>query len=113
MILLCCSLLETKATVYEKADIAICADLSYSTKGLLDALRQNMWYLMHYLTVYSPQPNVRIGMMCYGKIGFGISTIAELQMVNEITEIGVALTPTNNDVNYYLTNDIDASITSN
>lgn len=71
LILLCCSLLETKATVYEKADIAICADLSYSTKGLLDALRQNMWYLMHYLTVYSPQPNVRIGMMCYGKIGFG------------------------------------------
>ncbi len=71
LILLCCSLLETKATVYEKADIAICADLSYSTKGLLDALRQNMWYLMHYLTVYNPQPNVRIGMMCYGKIGFG------------------------------------------
>jgi hypothetical protein len=71
LILLCCSLLETKATVYEKADIAICADLSYSTKGLLDALRQNMWYLMHYLTVYNPQPSVRVGMMCYGKIGYG------------------------------------------
>ncbi len=71
LILLCCSLVETKATVYEKADIAICADLSYSTRGLLDALRQNMWYLMHYLTVYDPQPNVRLGMMCYGKIGYG------------------------------------------
>lgn len=67
IVLLCSIFVNTQAAVYKKVDVAICADLSTSTKGLLDALRTNMWYLMHYLTVYSPQPNMRIGMVCYGK----------------------------------------------
>ncbi len=52
-------------------EVAICADLSSSTKGLLEAMRTNMWYLMHYLTSYQPQPDVRFGMVLYGKPGYG------------------------------------------
>jgi len=70
ILFLCIITLHTQATVYKKVDMAICADLSTSTKGLLDALRTNMWYLMHYLTVYEPQPAVRIGMVCYGQPGY-------------------------------------------
>mgnify|MGYP006875021893 CR=1 FL=1 len=46
--------------------------------------------------------------------GFGISTVAELQMIDEIITSGTAtngLTP-NSDINFYLMNDIDASSTT-
>jgi hypothetical protein len=71
LILLSCSLECAIAAVYQKAEIAICADLSYSTKGFLEGLRTNMWYLMNHLSVYEPQPTVKMGMVCYGKTGYG------------------------------------------
>jgi len=60
-----------RAAEHKRMEIALCVDLSASTNGLLDALRTNMWYLMYYLTSYQPQPDVYIGLVLYGKPGYG------------------------------------------
>lgn len=70
--MLFCSFERVGATVYQKAEIGLCVDLSHSTKGMLEGLRTNMWYLMHFLTAYEPQPDVKIGMVSYGKRGYGM-----------------------------------------
>ncbi|MCX6182205.1 MAG: hypothetical protein NT150_09785 [Bacteroidetes bacterium] len=60
------------AATHKRMEIALCVDLSASTTGVLEALRTNMWYLMYYLTAYQPQPDVYVGLVLYGKPGYGV-----------------------------------------
>ncbi len=59
------------AATHKRMEIAFCVDLSASTDGLLEAMRTNMWYIMYYLTSYQPQPDVYVGLVLYGKPGYG------------------------------------------
>ncbi|MFM7021420.1 MAG: hypothetical protein ACKOXB_00465 [Flavobacteriales bacterium] len=71
LIVLIFSLNTLPAATHKRMEIALCVDLSASTNGLLEALRTNMWYLMYYLTSYQPQPDVYVGLVLYGKPGYG------------------------------------------
>ena len=72
------------AATYKRMEIALCVDLSASTTGVLDALRTNMWYLMYYLTSYQPQPDVHVGLVLYGKPGYG----KENSYIKKVSDLG-------------------------
>lgn len=72
------------AATHKRMEIALCLDLSASTNGLMEAMRSNMWYLMYYLNSYQPQPDVYVGLVLYGKPGYG----KENHYIKIVTDLG-------------------------
>lgn len=55
----------------QKIDIVFCLDLSGTTNGLLESVRENMWEIVHVLDKYEPKANIRIGLVVHGRPSFG------------------------------------------
>src|SRR5665213_1337893 len=58
----------------KKIDIALCLDLSGSTNGLIDKFREGIWDIVNEVNKLSPAPEVRIGLVAYGRPSYGKST---------------------------------------
>lgn len=55
-------------------DVVICMDLSGSTNGLLDDVRDMYWDLVNQVNTYQPQPDFRIGIVAFSRPSFERST---------------------------------------
>lgn len=53
-------------------DIVFTLDLSASTNGLIENLRDRIWDLANHLNSMRPSPNVRIGIVGYARPSFGV-----------------------------------------
>lgn len=55
----------------EAVDVVFCLDLSGSTNGLLDDIRERIWEVINEVNSYRPSPEFRIGIVGYGRPSFG------------------------------------------
>lgn len=56
---------------YPPVDIVFCLDLSGSTNGIIEHLRNNLWHLIHELESLEPVPDYRIGLIGFSRPSFG------------------------------------------
>jgi len=52
-------------------DIVFCVDLSGSTNGIIEHLRNNLWHFVHELEQLQPTPDYRIGFVGFSRPSFG------------------------------------------
>ena len=52
-------------------DIVFCLDLSGSTNGIIEHLRNNIWHFIHELEQLDPVPDYRIGFIGFSRPSFG------------------------------------------
>jgi len=55
-------------------DVVFCLDLSGSTNGLLDDVREKLWEIVNQVNSYKPAPEFRIGVIGFSRASFGSST---------------------------------------
>lgn len=55
----------------ESIDIVLCLDLSGSTNGLIDDVRERMWEVINQVNSYRPSPALRIGVVGFSRPSFG------------------------------------------
>ena len=46
-------------------DIVFCLDLSGSTNGLVNDVRDNLWLIANELNAMNPKPDFRLGVICF------------------------------------------------
>lgn len=59
------------ATDCRQIDLVFCIDLSGSTNGLIDDVRDNMWEIINQVNTYRPLPNLRLGVVAFSRPSFG------------------------------------------
>ena len=69
-------------------DIVFCIDLSGSTNGIIEHLRNHLWHFVHELEQLEPQANYRFGFVGYSRPSFGkdsyyVKVICDLSYDNE------------------------------
>lgn len=52
-------------------DLVFCLDLSGSTNGLIDDVRDNIWDIINQCYSYRPQPDLKIGVVAFSRPSFG------------------------------------------
>ena len=52
-------------------DIVFCLDLSGSTNGLVNDVRDNLWLIANQLNAMSPKPDFRLSVICFSRPSFG------------------------------------------
>lgn len=62
---------KSKAPRQKEIDVVLCADLSASTNGLIDDIKENFWNLINHNNTLKPAPKLRIGFVFYGRPSFG------------------------------------------
>lgn len=55
----------------EAIDVVLCLDLSGSTNGLLDDVREKLWDIINQVNSYRPAPELRIGVVAFSRPSFG------------------------------------------
>jgi len=55
----------------EVIDVVFCLDLSGSTNGLIDDVRERMWEIINQVNTYRPAPEFRIGVVGFSRPSFG------------------------------------------
>ncbi|MBK5285659.1 MAG: VWA domain-containing protein, partial [Bacteroidia bacterium] len=70
-------------------DIVFCMDLSGSTNGIIEHLRNHLWHFVHELDQLEPQANYRFGFVGYSRPSFGkdnyyVKVIRDLSYDNEL-----------------------------
>ncbi len=55
----------------ERIDIVFCLDLSASTNGLIDDVRDRIWDMINHINSYKPDPYLRIGVVAFSRPSFG------------------------------------------
>ena len=55
-------------------DVVLCLDLSGSTNGLLDDVREKIWEIVNQVNSYRPAPEFRIGVIGFSRPSFGSGT---------------------------------------
>jgi Mg-chelatase subunit ChlD len=55
----------------ETIDVVFCLDLSGSTNGLIDDVRERMWEIINQVNSYRPAPEFRIGVVGFSRPSFG------------------------------------------
>lgn len=66
------------------AEIAIVADLSGSTNGLLDDLRDNLWNLVNYFNRSNPETELRLAFVGFSRGSFGMEN-AYVRALTDLT----------------------------
>lgn len=56
---------------YEVIDVVYCLDLSASTNGLIDDVRDKLWDVVNEMNSYRPAPRFRIGVVAFSRPSFG------------------------------------------
>lgn len=68
-----------------KIDIALCLDLSASTNGLIDKFREAIWQILNETNKLSPTPEIRIGLVAYGRPSYGRSSYF-VKVMSDLTD---------------------------
>ena len=55
----------------DRIDIVMCLDLSASTNGLIDDVREKLWDIINEVNSYRPAPALRIGIVAFSRPSFG------------------------------------------
>lgn len=55
-------------------DVVFCLDLSGSTNGLIDDVRERIWEIVNQVNSYRPAPEFRIGVVGFSRPSFGAKT---------------------------------------
>jgi len=55
-------------------DIVFCLDLSGSTNGLINDMREDLWLIVNQAKAMKPEPNLRIGVVGFSRPSFGKNT---------------------------------------
>jgi hypothetical protein len=55
----------------EAIDVVFCLDLSGSTNGLIDDLREKLWDIINQVNTYRPAPAFRIGVVAFSRPSYG------------------------------------------
>jgi hypothetical protein len=71
LIILCTAFTPYKAGVMQKKDVVFCLDLSASTNGLIYDISNNLWHFINYNLHSSPESELKIGIVGYGRPSFG------------------------------------------
>jgi hypothetical protein len=58
----------------EVIDVVFCLDLSGSTNGLIDDVRERIWEVINQVNSYRPAPEFRIGVVGFSRPSFGAKT---------------------------------------
>lgn len=69
-------------------DIVLCIDLSGSTNGIIEHIRNHLWHFVHEMEMLQPQANYRFGFVGYSRPSFGkdnayVKVIRDLSFDNE------------------------------
>lgn len=69
-------------------DIVLCIDLSGSTNGIIEHIRNHLWHFVHEMELLQPQANYRFGFVGYSRPSFGkdnsyVKVIRDLSFDNE------------------------------
>jgi hypothetical protein len=76
-VLFCCFSFEVQAKPGAEAtqpppiDVVFCLDLSGSTNGIIEHLRNNIWHFVHEMESLEPVPDYRIGFIGFSRPSFG------------------------------------------
>lgn len=71
LLVLCCCLFSFESTKKTKdIEIVLCVDLSASMNGLVQDLRSSIWEIVYDFSRYYPSPNVKIGIVAYGRLTY-------------------------------------------
>jgi hypothetical protein len=63
--------LSAKSDGNRPLDIVFCLDLSGSTNGLVNDVRDNLWLIANELNAMQPKPDFRLGLICFSRPSFG------------------------------------------
>lgn len=66
-------------------DIVFCLDLSGSTNGLIDNVRENIWSVINQVSSFQPKQNLRIGVVGFSRPSFGKSS-AYVKVLSRLTD---------------------------
>ncbi len=69
----------------QKAEIVYCIDLSASTNGLLNDIRDNLWYFINRARINRPETDLRIGIVGFARPSFGAEN-HYIKVLCDITE---------------------------
>src|SRR6185436_6296982 len=67
----CFAFLPVQSGMKQKADIALCLDLSASNNGLLSDVRDHLWQFINNTQRSFPETEVRIGIVAFARPSFG------------------------------------------
>lgn len=88
------SFAQIESGVKQKAEIVFCLDLSASTNGLLNDIRDNLWQFMNSAKRNFPETDVRIGIVGFARPSFGPE--------NNYAKVLCDITEDNDLISYYL-----------
>jgi len=66
-------------------DIVFCLDLSGSTNGLIDDVRERLWEIVNQVNSYRPAPKFRIGVVGFSRPSFGAKN-AYVKVLQDLTD---------------------------
>lgn len=65
-------------------DIVFCLDLSGSTNGLVDDVREELWTIINQVHAFDPAPELRIGIIGFSRPSFGKEN-AYVKVLSDLT----------------------------
>ena len=74
LILLCTAFSPYDAGVMQKKNVVFCLDMSASTNGLIYDFSNNLWHFINYNLHASPESELKIGIIGYGRPSFGAAS---------------------------------------
>ena len=66
--------LEEKIDPVKPIDVVFCVDLSGSSNGILDDIRERYWEIVNQVNEYRPSPRLRIAVVGFSRPSFGAKT---------------------------------------
>lgn len=66
-------------------DIVFCLDLSGSTNGLIDNIRENIWSIVNQVNAFQPKQHLRIGVVGFSRPSFGKNS-AYVKVLSRLTD---------------------------
>jgi len=67
----CISFSNEQSDTRKRKEVIFCLDLSGSTNGLINDIRDNLWRFINYSVKTNPGTDLRIGIVLYGRPSFG------------------------------------------
>jgi hypothetical protein len=61
---------DKKSSTSNELQIVFCVDLSGSTNGLINDLRDNLWHIINQANMLTPQPELKIGVVAFSRPSF-------------------------------------------
>ncbi len=81
----CISFSNEKSDTRKRKEVVFCLDLSGSTNGLINDIRDNLWRFINYSLKTNPGTDLRIGIVAYGRPSFGAGN-NYVKIISDLTD---------------------------